>query len=230
MTEYVECLESQDPMPTVDPAPHKIDYTNRKVNLQNFHDQNFILIPFQTVVVIDKDHFCLCKRFIIEDAPDEAYANLLNIPIAKVRIFKHKMQIFEDRIRGRRRAARLNCRRMKRWDLLSSVIYFENLKFLRKTKKKLPTEKINDLKKQELTSVERYKCARDLIMQNYTTREISKVLKISIRSVTRFRKRIREAKKEMVESGEIEADEMEEEWEFKHLSPELKGEEIFQFY
>jgi hypothetical protein len=167
---------------------HRIDYTNRK-----------------TVVVIDKDHFCLCKRLLIEGAADEEFASALAIPIEKVRIFKHKMQIFEDRLRGRRRAARLNCRRMKR------------------KKKRLPSDKVGELRKKELSSEERFKCARDLILQNYTTREISKVLKISIRSVTRFRKRLRDAKNQMVEAGELEVPEAEEEWEFKYLSPELKG-------
>lgn len=186
-SEVIECPNSPDPM-NVGPALHRIDYTNRK-----------------TVVVIDKDHFCLCKRLLIEGAADEDFASALAIPMDKVRIFKYKMQLFEDRLRGRRRAARLNLRRMKR------------------KKRRLPSDKVGELEK-ELSSEERYKCARDLILQNYTTREISKVLKISIRSVTRFRKRLREAKKEMVKTGELEMDEAEDEWEFKYLSPELKGE------
>lgn len=182
-------IDYSDPM-DVGPAIHRIDYTNRKI-----------------VVVIDKDHFCLCKRLLIENASDAEFASALAIPIEKVRVFKYKMAIFEDRIRGRRRAARLNCRRMKR------------------KKKRLSSDKVGELKKMEMSSEERFKCARDLILQNYTTREISKVLKISIRSVTRFRKRLREAKKEMVENGELDVGEAEEEWEFKYLSPELKGEE-----
>lgn len=173
---------------------HRIDYAKRK-----------------TVVVIDKDHFTLCKRLFMENVVDEEFANLLNIPLEKVRIFKHKMQIFEDKLRARRRAARLNCRRMRR------------------KKKRLTAEKVGAIKKKEMSSEERFKCARDLILQNYTTHEISKVLKISIRSVTRFRRRLRDQKKKMQEDGELEVDE-EGEWEFRHLTPDLKGEKIKELY
>ena len=46
-------------------------------------------------------------------APEQDFANFLNIPVEKVRLFKYKMQLFEDSIRARRRASKLEKRRKK---------------------------------------------------------------------------------------------------------------------
>ena len=114
------------------------------------------------------------------------------------------MQIFEDSIRARRRAARLNAQRRK------------------KTK---PIKR-----KREMSSEERFKRARELISNNYSTNQISKILKISERSVTRFKKRIREEKCKLRAEGKIQ-DDQDDGNSFKYLSQNEKikrAKELFQ--
>ncbi|CAG9806146.1 unnamed protein product [Chironomus riparius] len=148
----------------------------------------------KTILVIDKDRFLVCKQFMLENAPDEDYAEFLNIPTEKVRYFKHKMQIFEDSIRARRRAARLNAQRRKK------------IKPVRK--------------KREISSEERFKKARELISKNHSTNQISKILRISERSVTRFKKRIREEKQKLKAEGKIQSspNDPDDDDSFKYLS------------
>lgn len=129
----------------------------------------------KTIIVIDKERFAICKQLEIENALDQDYANFLNIPegcysrkyiglslftlilfAEKVRYFKYKMQIFEESIRSRRRAAKLEKRRKKA--------------------AKAPT------RKREISSEERFRRARDLISRNMSTNQISKILKVSERS------------------------------------------------
>lgn len=138
---------------------------------------------------------------------DEDYAEFLNIPIDKVRYFKHKMQIFEDSIRARRRAARLNAQR----------------------RKKVKPEK----RKREISSEERFKKARELIGKNYSTNQISKILRISERSVTRFKKRIREEKQKLKAEGKIQSNpnDPDDENSFKYLTQNEKikrAKQLFQ--
>lgn len=138
---------------------------------------------------------------------DEDYAEFLNIPIDKVRYFKHKMQIFEDSIRARRRAARLNAQR----------------------RKKVKPEK----RKREISSEERFKKARELIGKNYSTNQISKILRISERSVTRFKKRIREEKQKLKAEGKIQSNpnDPDDENSFKYLTQNEKikrAQQLFQ--
>jgi transposase len=112
------------------------------------------------------------------------------------------MQLFEDSIRARRRAARLN--------------------FQRKRKNESKNNSSNSSKKREISSEERFKLARDLITNNYSTNQISKILKISERSVTRFKKRIREEKRKLKAQGKIILNDMDEESSFKFLSTKQK--------
>ncbi|XP_070508775.1 glutamic acid-rich protein-like [Chironomus tepperi] len=168
----------------------------------------------KTVVVVGKEHFLMCKQLMQDNAADDDFAILLNIPSHKVRYFKHKMQLFEDKIRARRRAAKLNKRRRRR----------------RKTK---PEANINRyVRKKEMSAEERFKYARELILENYSTSEISKVLRVSERSVTRFRKRLKEQKKKLQEEGKLEVDpeEEQEEYKFKFLSADVKAEKIAELY
>lgn len=115
--------------------------------------------------------------------------------------------MFEDSIRARRRAARLNAQRRK---------------------------KINPVKrKREISSEERFKKARELISMNYSTNHISKVLRISERSVTRFKKRIREEKQKLKAEGKIKSspNDPDDENLFKYLSQAEKvkrAKELFQ--
>jgi transposase len=71
-----------------------------------------------------------------------------------------------------------------------------------------------------------------LILENYSTSEISKVLRVSERSVTRFRKRLKEQKKKLQEEGKLEVDpeEEQEEYKFKFLSADVKAEKIAELY
>lgn len=161
----------------------------------------------KTIMVIDKERFSICKQLMIEDAPDEDFASFLNIPPEKVRYFKYKMQIFEDSIRARRRAAKLEKRR--------------------KRASKVP------IRKREISSEERFRRARDLISRNLSTNQISKILKVSERSVTRFKRRMREEKQRLKAEGKIVVDpnDPDDENSFRHLKPEeklKKAKELFR--
>lgn len=105
------------------------------------------------------------------------------------------MQIFEDSIRSRRRAARLNAQRRKKVNNSATAMKLK--------------------KKREISSEERFRRARELISKNYSTNQISKILRISERSVTRFKKRIREEKRKLRAEGKIQDDEGNS---FKYLS------------
>lgn len=162
----------------------------------------------KTVIVVDKDRFSVCKQFMMENAPDEEFANFLNIPLDKVRYFKHKMQQFEDSIRARRRAAKLEKQRKK-------------------------STKSQPVRKREISSEERFRRARELISKGLGTNQISKILKVSERSVTRFKRRMREEKLRLKAEGKIIVDpnDPDDEGSFKHLTPEekiKKAEELFR--
>lgn len=152
----------------------------------------------KTIVVIDKDRFAVCKQFMMENASDEDFASFLNIPIEKVRYFKYKMQLFEDSIRVRRRSAKLQ-----------------------KIRKKASGKPV---RKREMSSEERFRRARELISKNLSTNQISKILKVSERSVTRFKRRMREEKKRLKAEGKIAVDpnDPDDENSFRHLKPEEK--------
>ena len=153
----------------------------------------------KTVIVIDKERFSVCKQLMMENANDEDFASFLNIPIEKVRCFKYKMQLFEDSIRVRRRAAKLEKRRNK-------------------------TSRAKPVRKREISSEERFRRARELISRNLSTNQISKILKVSERSVTRFKRRMREEKQRLKAEGKIAADpnDPDDENSFRHLSAEEK--------
>jgi hypothetical protein len=162
----------------------------------------------KTIVVIDKDRFSICKQLQIENAPDSDYASFLNIPLEKVRYFKYKMQLFEDAIRGRRRAAKLEKRRKK-------------------------VSKSRPLRKREISAEERFRRARELIGRGMSTNQISKILKVSERSVTRFKRRMREEKRRLKAEGKIVVDpnDPDDENSFRHLKPEEKmkaAQELFR--
>jgi hypothetical protein len=153
----------------------------------------------KTCFVLDKDRFSICKQLLIENANDDEFAMFLNIPADKVRYFKYKMQLFEEAIRARRRAAKLEKRRLKQ-------------------------SKAAPNKKREISSEERFRRARDLISRNLSTNQISKILKVSERSVTRFKRRMREEKRRLKAEGKIDVDpnDPDDENAFRHLSTEDK--------
>lgn len=135
----------------------------------------------KTVIIIDKDRFSVCKRLLLDSADDFQFAEVLNIPVEKVRYFKYKMQLFEDSIRTRRREAKLKKRRKI------------------ESKANVPRRK----NKREISSEDRFKMAKELIDKNYSTNQISKVLKVSERSVTRFKRKIREERMQLKAAGKI---------------------------
>lgn len=153
----------------------------------------------KTIIVIDKERFSVCKQLLLENAPDLDYANYLGIPNEKVRYFKYKMQLFEDSIRARRRSAKLEKRRKK-------------------------AAKPAPVRKREISSEERFRRARELISRNLSTNQISKILKVSERSVTRFKRRMREEKRRLAAEGKIHVDpsDPDEENSFRHLKPDEK--------
>lgn len=77
-------------------------------------------------------------------------------------------------------------------------------------------------KKREISSEERFRKARDLIVQNFSTNQISKLLKISERSVTRFKQRMREERRRLKSQGRIPTALDDEDDGFKFLKPEEK--------
>lgn len=201
MTDEIEAFSSHPPIQVssaLEPI-HKVDQLTHK-----------------TVVVIGKDHFLMCKQLMQDNANDEEFSKLLNIPPTTVRYFRHKMQIFEDRIRARLRAARLNKRRGRR--------------SRRKLKPagSLPVE--GYVRKKEMTAEERFKMARKLILENYSTSEISQALRVSERSVTRFRRRLNEQKRKLQAEGKLVTADDDEEYKFKFLTPDVKAEKITELY
>lgn len=150
----------------------------------------------KTVIVIDKERFSILKQFMMENANDEDFASFLSIPIAKVPYFKYKMQLFEDSIRVRRRVVKLDKRKVSR----------------------------AKPRKREISSEERFRRARELISKNLSTNQISKILKVSERSVTRFKRRMREEKKRLKAEGKIAVDpnDPDDENSFRHLPLEEK--------
>lgn len=107
------------------------------------------------------------------------------------------MHIFEESIRARRRAA----------------------KIAKSTK-----AASRSVQKREISSEERFRRARELISKGLNTNQISKVLKVSERSVTRFKRRMREEKKRLKAEGKIAIDpnDPDDDNNFKHLPTEQK--------
>lgn len=103
------------------------------------------------------------------------------------------MQIWENNLRARRRAAKLNAKRLR-----------------------------NNDNKREVSPENRYKKARELIARKYSTNEISKILKISERSVTRFKKRMREEKHKLIANGKLILDSNDEDTSYKYLNEQEK--------
>ncbi|CAO1378253.1 unnamed protein product [Diamesa serratosioi] len=165
----------------------------------------------KTVIIIDKDRFSVCKRLLLDSADDFQFAEVLNIPVEKVRYFKYKMQLFEDSIRTRRREAKLKKRRKI------------------ESKANVPRRK----NKREISSEDRFKMAKELIDKNYSTNQISKVLKVSERSVTRFKRKIREERMQLKAAGKIKQDpySSDEDNSFKFMKTEDKikrAQELFK--
>lgn len=162
----------------------------------------------KTVIVIDKNFFCLCKRFFMEGAPDESYSNLLKIPKEKVKLFKQKMQIFEKNLRARRRK-------------------LADLEPQRRGPKKKPkpvneeNPKRNQTKGIRIELHKKTRQVRDLILDNKNNKQIAELLDVSTNFVARLRLRMFRQKMQLIEKGELEIDE--EELEFKYLSYDMKG-------
>lgn len=104
--------------------------------------------------------------------------------------------------------------------LIISLLFIRNAKLQKKIRPSKPTTVAR--KKREMSSEERFRKARDLIVQNYSTYQISKLLKISERSVTRFKRRMRDERKRLKSEGRIPVTCDEDEDEFKHLKLEDK--------
>lgn len=155
-------------------------------------------------IVIDKELFSLCKQLALENAGDEKFATLLNIPLEKVHYFKSKMQLFEATMRNRRRANKL--------------IKQEERDNRRESRK------ANPARKREVSSEERFRQARELIARNLTTPQISQILKVSERSISRFKLRIRAEKQRLKAEGKLvmDVDDPDDENNFKNLTKEKK--------
>jgi transposase-like protein len=174
-----------------------MDYKQEVFNLDGNTQLEFV--NRKIIVIIDKERFSICKQLSMENATDEEFAEFLNIPTEKVKYFKYKMQLFEEAIKARRRTAQLDKRRLKSY-------------------------KAEANKKREISSEERFRRARDLISRNMSTNQISKILKVSERSVTRFKRRMREEKRRLKAEGKIDVDpnDPDDENSFRHLPPEDK--------
>ena len=160
----------------------------------------------KTVVVIDKDRFLMCKQLYLENAPDSEFAMYLHIPEDKVPYFKYKMHLFEDSIRERKAAVKVE-----------------------KEKKRAQKAKSG---KREISAEERFRRARELISRNLPTNQISKILRVSERSVTRFKRRMREEKKRLKAEGKIEHDpnDPDDENSFKHLPSDQKLKRVKELF
>lgn len=136
-------------------------------------------------------------KLLLENASDQEFAAFLNIPEEKVVFFKYKMQVFEESVRARRRAAKIA---------------------------KSSKSASRSVQKREISSEERFRRARELISKGLSTNQISKVLKVSERSVTRFKRRMREEKKRLKAEGKIAIDpnDPDDDNNFKHLPTEQK--------
>lgn len=156
----------------------------------------------KSVIVIEKEKFFECKKLLLENAPDAEYASILGVPEDKIRFFKYKMQLFEDSMRAERRSAKLVKRRQK--------------------EAKGKTDKT--AKRRDVTSEERFRKARELISRNLSTNQISKILKVSERSVTRFKHRIRQEKRRLFAEGTIDEDPGDpvDENSFRNMKPDAK--------
>lgn len=151
-------------------------------------------LDVKKIIIIDKDQFFDCKKLMLDDASDADFAEYLNIPEDKVKAFRCKMQAFEDGMYAKRRASKME----------------------KKGKKSSITKAV---RKREISSEERFRRARELISRNLGTNQISKILKVSERSVTRFKRRMREEKLRLRDEGKIEIDpnDPDDENSFKHL-------------
>lgn len=125
------------------------------------------------------------------------------------------MMKFEDEIKQRKRQ-------------------LKQLKILKKKKENGNPEKSQKREKRDLSITERLNTARDLVGKNYSTSQISKILKISERSVTRIKRKLREERKQLKAEGKIPYDpnnSSDDEESFKFLKSEEKLEkakELFQ--
>lgn len=103
-------------------------------NLDNNTQLEFL--HSKTVLVIDKSRFLVCKQLMMQNASgelksseswkfvkfknylisDEEFASFLEIPAEKVRCFKYKMTLWENKLRARRRTAQLNSKKSHKRD------------------------------------------------------------------------------------------------------------------
>lgn len=121
------------------------------------------------------------------------------------------MQKFEDGIRERRKQ-------------------LKELKNIKKKSKNKVEKK--EKSKRDVSVNERLNLARELVAKNYSTNQISKILQISERSVTRIKKKLREEKRRLKAEGKIPRDpDSSDEESFKFLKAKEKLEkakELFQ--
>lgn len=92
----------------------------------------------------------------------------------------------------------------------------------RKAEKSEEAKRLKNPLKRKISPEDRFKKARDLISKNYSTNEISKILKISERSVTRFKKRMREEKRKLKAEGKFQFHPDDEDTSLKYLSESEK--------
>jgi DNA-binding CsgD family transcriptional regulator len=189
--------------------------TNNDVKIEEHYLENNGTIQslpnaHRIIIVIDKEKFEICKRLMLENVSDYEIASILHIPEKSVRIFKQKMIKFEDQMRERKRK-------------------LKELKML-KRKNKMKGERSGTKSKKDIT--ERLNQARELIAKNFSTNQISKVLKISERSVTRIKQRLREERRQLKAEGKIPRDpDSSDEESFRFLKAQEKLEkakELFQ--
>lgn len=110
----------------------------------------------------------------------------------------------------------------------------KQFKTLKKKKENGNPEKSQKREKRDLSINERLNTARELVSKNFSTSQISKILKISERSVTRIKRKLREERKQLKAEGKIPYDpthSSDDEDSFKFLKSEEKLEkakELFQ--
>lgn len=93
---------------------------------------------------------------------------------------------------------------------------------LAKRRAKVNAKRLCLNKREGVSPEDRFKKARELVGRNFNTNEISKILKISERSVTRFKKRMREEKRKLKAEGKLHSDPNDVDNSFKYLKENEK--------
>lgn len=107
---------------------------------------------------------------------------------------------------------------------------WENNILAKRRAAKINAKRQNLSKREGVSPEDRFKRARDLVGRNFNTSEISKILKISERSVTRFKKRMREEKRKLKAEGKLNLDPDDVDNSFKYLNENEKFKRAKQLF